>query len=133
MATNHSHPDVFHLRWHIYARAGEWDACLDIATTLTKTTPKQPFSWASRAESFHELGRTRQAKRLLLRAGKRFRSDSGIAYYLARYSCALGAMVDAMDWLGRAISNAESNPEQLERRRSYALEDPVLEPLWRVL
>jgi hypothetical protein len=54
---NRTHPDVLHLRWQIYAQARKWDACLEIATALTKAAPEHPFSRASHAESLHELGR----------------------------------------------------------------------------
>jgi hypothetical protein len=33
---NRAHPDVLQLRWQIYARENRWQACLDIATALTK-------------------------------------------------------------------------------------------------
>ena len=34
-ATNRAHPDALQVRWRVYAQAGKWDACLDIATALT--------------------------------------------------------------------------------------------------
>ena len=31
--------EVLRGRWRVYATAGKWDACLDIATELTRTFP----------------------------------------------------------------------------------------------
>jgi uncharacterized protein HemY len=36
-----AHPDVLKLRWQIYAKESRWDACLEIARTLTQMESKQ--------------------------------------------------------------------------------------------
>ena len=55
-AANCAHPNALQLRWRIYAHAGKWDACLDIATTLTRMTPERRFGWIHRAHSLDKLG-----------------------------------------------------------------------------
>ena len=63
------HPDVLQLRWRIFADARKWNACLDIATTLTAMTPERRFGWIHRAHALDKLGRTLEAKDLLLVIG----------------------------------------------------------------
>jgi TIR domain len=65
-AANRAHPDVLQLRWRMYADARKWDACLDIATALTTKTPERRFGWIHRAHALDKLGRTLEAKDLLL-------------------------------------------------------------------
>ena len=38
---NHAHPDVLQVRWRVYAKAGKWDACLDIATPPTRLSQQR--------------------------------------------------------------------------------------------
>src|SRR5258706_13055014 len=56
-----AHPDVLALRWQIYAKAEKWNACLDIATAITKLAPDQPMGWIHRSFALHEPKRTQDA------------------------------------------------------------------------
>jgi len=38
-----AHPDVLELRSRIYAKAGKWDACLEIAQAITRLAPDRSF------------------------------------------------------------------------------------------
>jgi uncharacterized protein HemY len=126
--TNRAHPDVLQLRWRIYADAGKWDACLDIATALTTMTPERPFGWIHRAHTLDRLGRTQEAKELLLASGPKFEKNATIPFDLARYCSKLGQVVEAQQWLGKALLAADGI-EELRRVRDLALGDPDLEPL----
>src|SRR5579872_4748280 len=44
-AAMRAHPDVLELRWQIYAKAGKWEACVEIGTALVRTAAKRPESW----------------------------------------------------------------------------------------
>src|ERR1039457_1350006 len=44
------HPDVLNLRWHIYSKAGKWDACVDIASALIDLAPECSLGWIHRSE-----------------------------------------------------------------------------------
>jgi predicted Zn-dependent protease len=81
-AANRAHPDVLQIRWRIYADARKWDACLDIATTLTAMTPERRFGWIHRAHALDKLGRTLEAKDLLLAANGKFEKNATIRPYL---------------------------------------------------
>ena len=128
-AANRDDPDVLQLRWRIYAEAQKWDACLDIATTLTEKRPKRPFGWIHRAHSLHQLGRTQEAKDLLISVVNGFESNSTIPFHLARYCCGLGQADEGFRWLQKAADN----PAELIRLRRQVLEDPALERLRKKL
>ncbi len=125
---NRTYPDVLQLRWRIAAEAQDWESCLDIATALTTMNPKRLFGWIHRAKSLHQLGRTQEAKDLLISVVKDFESNSTIPFHLSRYCCAVGQVEEALRWLEKAVA-AAYNPEELFRLRKQLVEDPVLEPL----
>ena len=54
-ASLRGHPDVLELRWQIYAHAKKWDACVDIATAITKLAPDRPVE-DFLSERGHQLG-----------------------------------------------------------------------------
>ncbi len=126
--TGRVHPDVLQLRWRICAKAEKWDACLDLATVLTAMTPQRRFGWVHRAHALDKLGRTQEAKDLLLSVVSDFESTATVAFHLARYCCRLGQPDEAMRWLEQAVAAAD-DPEELLRLRKRVLEDPALEPL----
>jgi len=49
------HPDVLTVRYQIFSAAGNWNACLDIGTAMTKLDPGNPLSWWARAAALGEL------------------------------------------------------------------------------
>jgi uncharacterized protein HemY len=122
-AANRNHPDVLQLRWRIYAEAQDLGACLDIATTLTVTNPKRLFGWIQRAKSLHQLGRTKEAKDLLISAADDFQSNSTVPFQLTRYCCGLGQTDEALSWLEKAVASAD-NPAELIRLRRQLVERP---------
>jgi predicted Zn-dependent protease len=131
-AASRAHRDVRQLRWRIYAHALKWDACLDISMALTAMTPERRFGWIHCAHTLDKLGRTQEAKDLLMSVVNKLAANSTIAYHLARYSARLGQMDEAKQWLGKALLVA-SDMEEAERLRKRAMEDPDLEPLRKML
>jgi len=121
---------VLQLRWRIYAHAGKWDACLDIATALTTMTPERRFGWIHRAHALDKLGRTQEAKDLLVSVVNDFESNATVPYHLARYCAKLGQIDQAKQWLGKALLAADGM-EGVDKLRKRAMEDPDLEPLRR--
>jgi predicted Zn-dependent protease len=130
-AANRAHPDVLQLRWRIYADARKWDACLDLATALTTMTPERRFGWIHRAHALGKLGRTLEAKDLLLSVVNDFEINLTMSYHLAQYCARLGQIDLAKQWLGKALLAADGF-EAVNRLRKMALEDPDLEPLSRM-
>jgi len=97
-------------------------------------TPERRFGWIHRAHTLDKLGRTQEAKDLLLSVVSGFESNSTIPYHLARYCARLGQVDEAKQWLGKAFLDA-ADMDEVERVRKMALQDPELEPLrkmpWR--
>lgn len=129
-AEHRAHPDVLQIRWQIYAKVQKWDACLDIATALTKTVPERRFGWIHRALSLHKLDRTAEAREVLLSVIGKFDPNPTLPYYLACFCCRLGHVEEAKDWLERAFK-ATASAQELDRLKMRALDDKDLEPLWR--
>jgi len=121
------HPDVLEVRWQIYATARKWEACADIAATITRLAPDEPLGWIYRSFALHELKRTQEARDNLLPVVEAFPHEALMRYNLACYECQLGCLQQAKEWLQKAFETSRE-PTQL---RLMALEDPDLEPLWR--
>jgi tetratricopeptide (TPR) repeat protein len=120
-----AHPDVLEVRWQIYAKAGRWEACLDIGSALVKLAPDRPLSWLRRSVALHGLKRFNEAEELLMPAVERFPADWQVRYDLACYACLLGDNNRAREWLKQAFALGGNN-----RVRLMALNDPDLESLW---
>ena len=121
-----NHPDVLEVRWRIYARKKKWDACVDIATAITKSAPKRACGWLHRSYALHEMRRTQEARDLLLPVVDRFPDEPLMRYNLACYECQLGRLEQAKQWLSRAFAIGDAPKLKL-----MALDDADLQPLWR--
>src|SRR5262245_57025085 len=119
-----SHPDVLELRWRLAATQGDWQAALDIARAVTRAAPDRASGWIHKSRSLHELKRTEEARDVLLPMARKFPKDAMIAYNLARYSCQLGDLPQAREWIKRALKLRGK-----DELRKMALQDPNLERL----
>ncbi len=118
------------MRWRVHAQARKWEACLEIATTLTKVAPERRFGWLHRAQALRKLGRIQEAYDFLQQQRGRFEPNSTIPYFLACYACQLGRLLDAQNWLEHAMGiAAETGDERQLKLR--AVDDPDLQPLWK--
>ena len=121
-----AHPDVLEVRWNIYAKAGRWEACADIAQALCKLVPRYSVGFIHLAYSLHEMKRTKEALNTLLPVAHKFPDEWQIPYNLACYSCQLGELKEAWQWLERAFTISDK-----VEIKTKALEDRDLEPLWK--
>ena len=121
-----SHHAVLEFRWQICAKAKDWIACVDIGKALTELAPDKAVSWIHHAYALHELKRTQEAFDVLSPVAVKFPADATIPYNLACYTCQLGDLVAARDWLAQAFRLG--NAMEIKSR---ATEDPDLAPLWR--
>ena len=119
-----AHPDVLEVRWHIYAHAKKWDACVDIAGAIIKLAPNRSEAWVHRSFALHELQRTQEAYDQLLPVGKRFRKVWTIPYNLACYCAQLGRLDECQAWFRKAMAIDEQTVKRA------AIDDPDLKPLW---
>jgi predicted Zn-dependent protease len=121
-----THPAVLEIRWAIWAKARNWPAALDVASTLIQLVPEHPFGWVHRSYSLHEMKRTDEARDNLLRVVDKFPDDAIMRYNLACYECQLGRMEQAKSWLEKACQLGDA-----QQIKAMAVEDPDLQPLWR--
>jgi tetratricopeptide (TPR) repeat protein len=122
---NRTRVNVLHLRWHIYAKAGQWDACLDLGEALVKLAPSAPQGWINRSVALHVLNRTQDAFDLLEPAAELFSGEWLVRYNLAAFACNLGRQEEMLVWLGKAFKVGNARAMKL-----MALDDPDIEPFW---
>jgi hypothetical protein len=77
------HPEVLDIRWKIYAKAGRWDACLDIGTAILKLVPDSEVGWVRIAQAHHGLKDYQSAFASLAPAVEKFPQSSIVKYDLA--------------------------------------------------
>ncbi len=118
------HPFVLEVRYQIFAAAKQWAAAVEVARTLCELLPDNSLGFINYAYSLHELKRTKEAYSVLIPIVDKF-SEPTIRYNLACYSCQLGNLKEAMQWLQQVMDLTDKKDIQL-----MALEDPDLEPLW---
>lgn len=123
-----SHPRSLDARWRIAAAMRDWDSALEAAVQLQQVAPDDPAGWIHRSYAIrrHKLGGLHKAWDALLPAASRFPKVSVIPYNLACYAAQLGQLIDAWDWLHRAIEAAED----IRLIKNQALNDPDLKPIW---
>lgn len=122
-----AHPDVLEARWHLGARAKQWEGCVAIANALLERDPRRPTAWIHRSFALHEARRTQEAFDQLVPAANRFPAVWTIPYNLACYCAQLGRMQESRTWLQRALALDERTVQQAAAR------DPDLKPLWESL
>ena len=105
-ATHRTHPLVLEIRWQIYAKAGKWEACVDLGEAIVEAAMDLPEGWIHRSFALHRLGRTQEAADKLEAAADLFPSVWLIPYNLACYACQLGKRGDAWEWLTDALDLA---------------------------
>jgi len=121
---NRAHPDVLLARWHIYAKAQKWDACVDLGKAMVELAPERVRSWIAHAKAYTAQQRYQEAYDVLLPALSKFPKEAGAHYHLARCACQLGKLSEAVEWIEKAFQYG-GNELKLK-----ALDDIELKPLW---
>ena len=119
-----AHPDVLEVRWHVYAHAEKWDACVDIAAAIIKLAPERSSGWIHRSFALHELNRTQEAFDQLVPVVQKFSKVWTIPYNLSCYCCKLGRLKECEQWFKKAMAVDKQTVQQA------AMDDPDLKPLW---
>jgi tetratricopeptide (TPR) repeat protein len=122
-------PQALGLEWSLLSREQRWEEAVVVAGDQLTATPNDPEPWIHRSFALHELRRTQEAFDLLLPALKRFPKETTIPYNLACYTCQLGDLAAARNWLHRVLALGRTAGEKLHRLLA-ALEDADLKPLW---
>jgi predicted Zn-dependent protease len=119
-----NNPLVLEMRWKIYVKAEKWELAAEVGRIMSEILPDSALGFIHYAYSLHELKRPQEAYAVLIPVVAKF-SDSTIRYNLACYSCQLGNLEEAWQWLQKAIELSGRKDVRL-----IALVDPDLQPLW---
>ncbi len=117
-------PEVLEARWKIYASVQQWDECVGIADTLIKAAPERVSGWLAKSIALHGLNRIQEAFDTLFPVAEKFSHVAIIFYDLACYSCRLGKVPEAKQWLEKAFGSGDA-----DRLKAMAREDPDLEAI----
>jgi predicted Zn-dependent protease len=116
------HEGVVELRAVILMQARRWKPALEASRVLCVLQPDQSGGYIHVAFCLHELGRTEEAREVLLGGPDRLRAEPTFHYNLACYECVLGHLDLARMHLEKSI--------QLDKKyRDFAKGDPDLAPL----
>lgn len=116
------HPTAVELRLVILMQAKRWKQALAAGRELTTIAPEKSLGFIHSAFCLHELGKTEEARKLLLNGPETLHSEPVFHYNLACYECVLGHLDEARAHLEKSIV--------LDKKfRDYAQTDPDLKAL----
>ncbi len=118
--------EVLQMRLLIHMRARRWQAALEYSETLYHRSPEEALGFIHAAFCLHELGRTAEAKALLLNGPSALQSEATYHYNLGCYDAALGNFAEAQAHLRVSF--------KLDKKfREFARTDPDLKSVWNAL
>jgi predicted Zn-dependent protease len=114
--------NALELRLAILMQARRWKSALTLSRELCRLAPAKNVGYIHAAFCLHELGKTGQARDLLLSGPETLHKEPAYHYNLACYECRLGNHDLARAHLDRSI--------QLDKKfREFARTDPDLQAL----
>jgi len=115
-------PDVLELRILILMHAKKWGKALAASRTLCELRPEATVGYIHTAFCLHELGRSSEAKSVLLSGPAALLDEPTYHYNLACYECVLGNLESAQAHLETSFA--------LDKKfRAFAKNDPDLKAL----
>lgn len=115
-------PDVLEMRVLILMKDHRWQEAFCESEKLCAVAPEAPIGFIHAAYCLHEMGKTQDAKEVLLEGPAALANDATYHYNLACYECALGNVETARAYLLTSVSMDEKLAE-------IAQADPDLKPL----
>ena len=115
-------PEVLHLRLHNLMRKRKWAQALRVSHKLCRVAPDCSTGYLHAGFCLHELGKTAQAKKLLLRGPAALLTEPIYYYNLGCYDALLGNVQDAQVHL-------QTSFEMDASFRELAKKDPDLRSL----
>jgi predicted Zn-dependent protease len=115
-------PDLVELRLHIMMHGERWSEALVVAEELLRLNPSALPAYIHGAFALHELGRTADARDLLLRGPEILRKDPTYHYNIGCYEAVLGNSESAKQSLERSFALDETY-------RDFAKKDPDLKAI----
>jgi predicted Zn-dependent protease len=115
-------PDIIELRLHILMQGRRWAEALTTAEELLRKKPNAVPGYIHGAFALHELGRTAEARDLLLKGPGDLRKDPTFHYNIGCYEAVLGNRESALESLNQSFALDETY-------RDFAKRDPDLEAI----
>lgn len=112
-------PDIVELRLHILMQAKRWTEALSTAEELRRIHPDSLPAYIHGAFALHELGRTTEARDLLLKGPEQLRKDPTFHYNVGCYEAVLGNREAALQSLEQSFALDDTY-------RDFARQDPDL-------
>jgi predicted Zn-dependent protease len=121
-AADNARPEVLETRLLVLMHAQRWKDALAVSRKLCRADPEAASGFIHTAFCLHELGRTGDAKTVLLEGPTSLLKEPTYHYNLACYEAKLGNLAEAHAHLQTSFS--------LDRKfREFAKADPDLEPI----
>jgi Flp pilus assembly protein TadD len=115
-------PDLLELRLHILMQGERWYEALTVAEELLGLNPSALSAYIHGAFALHELGRTAEARDLLLKGPEILRKDPTYHYNIGCYEAVLGNRESAKQSLKRSFALDSTY-------RDFAKVDPDLQAI----
>lgn len=115
-------PAALELRLVVLMQAKRWKQALTAGRELTEIAPEKAIGFIHTAFCLHELGKTEEARTMLLNGPETLHGEPVFHYNLACYECVLGHLDEARAHLEKSIV--------LDKKfRDHAQTDPDLKAL----
>jgi predicted Zn-dependent protease len=121
-------PDIIELRLHILMQATRWADALSTAEELIRLNADAIPAYIHGAFALHELGRTEEARNLLLKGPSELRKDPTFHYNIGCYEAVLGNREAALSSLQASFALDETYRDFARRDPDLTLVREALEP-----
>ena len=121
-----SHAEIFQLKLVILMRLHEWERGYQLCQEIISRFPNLSIGYIHGAFCLHEIGRTSEAKHLLLSGPSSLLREATYHYNLACYEAVLGNLEEAEEYLKTSFSMDH-------QFREIARRDPDLSTLAKFL
>lgn len=115
---------VSQMRMFLLLRFKHWLAALEISQQLCSHHPDQPVGFIHAAFCLHELGRTEEARDILISGPQSLLEEATYYYNLACYNAVLGET-------GQARAYLKTSFKMNRKFRELAENDPDLRTIWQ--
>jgi tetratricopeptide (TPR) repeat protein len=124
--THQDERSVLHVKLLLQLKSGQWDMALETSRCLCEIDPDDYMGYIHAAYCLHEMGKTLEARQLLM-AGPRSLREKAVYYYnIGCYEVTLGR-------LEKGRRNLEQSFEIDRHLVAVARQDPDLADLWDVI
>jgi len=95
---------VLQMRLFVLMRAKSWGAAIEVCSRLREKCPENSTGFIHGAFCLHEMGRTNEARTLLLEGPRSLEDEPTYHYNLACYAAVLGEPAEACKYLKQSFS-----------------------------